>query len=158
MNIQERFLDPKVKEALQTINFPSRYIKLCNESICSNPTNSVTKNEVLNVLKNLSYSFKYIATSRLFSLDYENNNHTFRLAFNIKHGIILTYFDILKEGQFLKLGLSHLSFLLNYFDLQSFEIKGAAKYCSKESFEKFASGVLRLFLDFTDEFITLNNK
>ncbi len=140
------------KEILNDIHFVERFISARNSCVRgSNTSYKLLKKDIKDVLLKSGYQFENIKNQYI--SDVTDGGFTFRLMFDIKGDSVLTYIYVLKGKTFLNNGLSHFGFMLNSFDLTSYEISQNFGFNSITDFSEYMGRMISIFEDFKKEFV-----
>ena len=140
------------KGVLGRINFVDRYINATNEFTRNGLTNYKPKSkDIIGSLARGTLNFRHKSGS--YFADVDRNGYKFRLLFDIKGGSILTYIWVLQDYKFVNNGLSHLGYLLNYFDIDGKVINQNFGINSKEELLIYVTKMISIFNDFINEFM-----
>ncbi len=90
-----------VQVAFIKADFPKRYKDVSLRFSESNFDLLQKKNDkknILSIFQELGYSAKYSGLEQDYVINVEEGRYTFRLNFNLKHGVVVNYFTVFVEG------------------------------------------------------------
>lgn len=145
-------LGNKLRKVLTNINFVERYIALVN-SYSKSPSSqiTITFEKFIQILDKTE--LKFLRTGNSFAYNTTLDSITFRLIFETYKDNYLTYFYILKNGEFVNNGSSHLGYLLNYFDLREYKINQNFGYNNYKELKDSINLQIEMFNDFVSEYL-----
>jgi hypothetical protein len=143
---------PFEKTILEDIHFVKRFIHARNVCVKhGDPSYIPSRNDIDSVL--LETGYRFVRFKNQYTSDVNDEGLTFRVIFDIKDDSVLTYIFMLKDGEFIKNGLTQYGFMLNSFDLTGVEVKPNFGFNTKEDFSTYIRSMLSIFEDFKREFI-----
>jgi hypothetical protein len=144
---------PVAREAFNLIGFGDRF-KALAEKYTHEPTmDKVEKNEILSLLKALNYSFTYAEKTYVYK-EVINDQLNFHVVLAVKYGIVVTYFTVEVDNNYIDLDSGNLGFVYKSIEGTEYPIANPG-FRSYDEFKEIATAIMSIYEDFKKAFIKL---